>query len=423
DRRLLLGGHEAGQRQLRQVCPGPRRRPLLAVVFYPNGRLAGTTGFMSLYLLMDEDEGGSGAAAAAAAGDDVHVVFILMMRDVGGGARYLTSGKVVAAFGWKGDACGYERFVSREHFVEFFKSGDRFAIRCECDLTVFPAGSPPELGASRRGVVVMLSSHSSPSDEKAPPPTPAPVNPSVGRPAPPPSGQPPPEPPVLRARAPPLSGLHADLGRLLATKEGADVEFEVGGKIFAAHKSVLAAQSAVFKEEFFGPTKEDTSYVRISDMHPESFEALLHFMYTDSLPATVMNAREEAAVIAQDLIVAADRYNLKDLKPVTENKLCKHSFSASSVLPMLLVAEHHQCWKLKDKCLVFIAAGRNTRAIMATDDVEHLARRCPSAVKEVLTKILDAREATPSNPLMVSVDASFYIYALIFMVPLGLCVL
>ena len=99
------------------------------VVFYPNGRLAGTTGFMSLYLLMDED-GGGGAAAAAAAGDDVHVVFILMMRDVGGGARYLTSGKVAAAFGRKGDACGYERFVSREHFGEFFKSGDRFAIRC-----------------------------------------------------------------------------------------------------------------------------------------------------------------------------------------------------------------------------------------------------------------------------------------------------
>ena len=60
--------------------------------------------------------------------------------------------------------------------------------------------------------------------------------------------------------------------------------------------------------------------------------------------------------------------------------------------------EQHQCWKLKDKCLEFIAAGRNTRAIMATDDVEHLARRCPSAIKEVLTKILDAREATPSNP-------------------------
>jgi len=38
---------------------------------------------MSLYLLMDEDEGDG---ATAAAGEDVHVMFSLMMRDVGGGA-------------------------------------------------------------------------------------------------------------------------------------------------------------------------------------------------------------------------------------------------------------------------------------------------------------------------------------------------
>ena len=120
------------------------------VVVYPNGRLYGATGFMSVYLLMDdEDEGGR--AAGAGAGEDVHVMFSLTMRDVGGARRLLRYGKVAAAFRRKGDACGYERFVSREHFVEFFKSGDRFVIRCECDLTVFPAGSRPELGASRRG--------------------------------------------------------------------------------------------------------------------------------------------------------------------------------------------------------------------------------------------------------------------------------
>ncbi|XP_025800271.1 BTB/POZ and MATH domain-containing protein 2-like [Panicum hallii] len=180
------------------------------VAFYPNGRPGGTTGFMSLYLLMNVAEGGR-----AAAGEDVHVKFSLMMRDVGGGARFLTSGKVAAAFSRKWNAYGFERFVSREHFADFFKS-DRFVIRC--GLTVFPAGSQPE-----------------PAVEAAP------------------------EPPILRARAP-LSSLHADLRRLLATKEGADVEFEVEGKVFAAHKSVLAARSSVFKEEFCGPTKEkDTS--------------------------------------------------------------------------------------------------------------------------------------------------------------------
>ncbi|KAG2631460.1 hypothetical protein PVAP13_2NG383200 [Panicum virgatum] len=290
------------------------------VVFYPNGRLAGTTGFMSLYLLMDEDEGGGGAAAAAAVGDDVHVVFILMMCDVGGGARYLTSGKVAAAFGRKGDVCGYERFVSREHF-------------------------------------------------------------------------PPPEPPVLRARAPPLSGLHADLGRLLATKEGADEEFEVGGKIFAAHKSVLAARSVVFKEEFFGPTKEkDTSYVLISDMHPESFKALLHFMYTDSLPEMTMNSVKEGAVLAEDLLIPAGRYNLRDLKSLTENKLSSH-VGVSTVLLMLAIAEQYQCCKLKKMCLGFIGSRANAWAIMATNDIENLARSSPSAVKDVIVEILDTRMA------------------------------
>ncbi|CAO1948830.1 unnamed protein product [Urochloa humidicola] len=226
-----------------------------------------------------------------------------------------------------------------------------------------------------------------------------------------------------------MSGLPADLRRLLETKQGADVHFEVDGKVFSAHKIVLAARSPVFMADFFGTAKEKaTGYIRICDMHPDAFQALLHYIYTDTLPATSATAanaaREEeeaaaAAVLAQDLLVAADKYNLKDLKSLIENKLCKNSIGVSTVLPMLALAEHHQCWKLKKKCLEFIASGRNTRTVMASDDVEHLARSCPSVVREVLAKIFDAREATPHNPLMVSVDASFYFYALIFILLFG----
>ena len=85
-----------------------------------------------------------------------------------------------------------------------------------------------------------------------------------------------------------MSGLPADLGRLLETKQGADVDFEVCGKVFAAHKLVLAARSSVFMEDFFGPAKEKatgSSHIRICDMHPDAFKALLHYLYTDSLPA------------------------------------------------------------------------------------------------------------------------------------------
>jgi len=74
-----------------------------------------------------------------------------------------------------------------------------------------------------------------------------------------------------------MSSLPADLGRLLETKQGADVDFEVCGKVFAAHKLVLAARSSVFIEDFFGPAKEKatgSSHIRICDMHPDAFEAL-----------------------------------------------------------------------------------------------------------------------------------------------------
>ena len=98
-------------------------------------------------------------------------------------------------------------------------------------------------------------------------------------------------------------------------------------------------------------------------------------------------------MLAQDLLMAVDRYGLRGLKSLTERELCRHKVGVDTVLPMLApaVTEHHKCWKLKNKCLEFIASGTNARAVMATDNVEHLARSCPSAVKE-LVKILEAKE-------------------------------
>nr|CAB3451882.1 unnamed protein product [Digitaria exilis]CAB3455642.1 unnamed protein product [Digitaria exilis] len=248
-------------------------------------------------------------------------------------------------------------------------------------------------------------------------------------------------PPTVRSPRPSMSssGLAADLGRLLETKQGSDVDFEVCGKVFPAHKLVLAARSPVFMADFFGPAKEkDTSYVRIHDMHPDAFEALLHYAYTDTLPpATVTTTASSpegspspaaaAVVLTQDLLMAADKYKLKDLKSVAENELCTHNVGVNTVLPMLELAEHHGCVKLKKKCLEFIVSARNTtRAVMANDDLEHLARSCPSVVKEVLRKIMDAREATPGkNPLMVSVQhVLFYLFAFVYVVLIvafGLC--
>lgn len=84
----------------------------------------------------------------------------------------------------------------------------------------------------------------------------------------------------------PPSDITEHLGKLLQGKEGTDVILEVQGEAFPAHKLVLAMRSPVFKAELYGAMREkDMSCITINDMQPVVFEALLHFIYTDSLPA------------------------------------------------------------------------------------------------------------------------------------------
>ncbi|KAF8685293.1 hypothetical protein HU200_044060 [Digitaria exilis] len=84
-----------------------------------------------------------------------------------------------------------------------------------------------------------------------------------------------------------------------------DVTFEVQGDTISAHRLVLAARSPVFKAELFGPMKERTmSHIRIVDMDPRVFKAMIHFIYTDTLPEM---DKDDTMVMAQHLVVAADR--------------------------------------------------------------------------------------------------------------------
>ncbi|TVU41000.1 hypothetical protein EJB05_14488, partial [Eragrostis curvula] len=334
------------------------------IVFYPNGKFPGGTGdAVSVYLHLDD----AGAVAKV-----IHVEFRFKLYEFGGGAPRFTSPKFVGNFGGRlVEELGFERFVT---ILDLDKAGilddDRFTIGCEFSIS----SSPPEPSVE---MPVPLPSASSP-------------DPSVEMPAPPELARVPP-PPV---QTDPV--LHADLGRLLETKEGADVNFEVRGKVFAAHKLVLAARSSVFKEDFFGSTKKKTTTSYVCDMDPKAFEALLHYIYTDTLPKM-----EKQAVLALDLLVAARRYDLKGLKSITENKLCNY-VNVRTVWQLLAVAETHQCSKLKKMCLEFIPSIKDTKRIMATKDVERLARTCPSVVKDVLVEVLGARKETPRNPLISS---------------------
>ncbi|XP_022684285.1 BTB/POZ and MATH domain-containing protein 2-like [Setaria italica] len=186
----------------------------------------------------------------------------------------------------------------------------------------------------------------------------------------------------------PQSKLHQDLSHMLKNGEGADVTFSVGAQLFPAHKCMLAARSTVFKAEFFGAMKErDDQCIKIDDMEPTIFEALLYFVYTDSLPD---GCSSDENTTMQHLLVAADRYRLERLRVMCEDKL-RHGVDAQTVATTLALAKQHNCAQLKDACIRFIASRDILDAIMETDGFRHLEESCPLIREEISDKVATFR--------------------------------
>lgn len=182
-----------------------------------------------------------------------------------------------------------------------------------------------------------------------------------------------------------------DLASLLRDGDGADVTFVVGGRSFPAHRCVLAARSAVFRAELFGPMKEKAATrVKVDDMEPSIFEALLHFVYMDTLPdgdgGVATDDDKDRNVPMQHLLVAADRCGLDTLRLMCEVGMCR-SIDADTVATTLALAEQRRCMQLKNACLGFIASRGMLGAVVQTSGFCHLVESCPLVLLEILDKL------------------------------------
>lgn len=152
----------------------------------------------------------------------------------------------------------------------------------------------------------------------------------------------------------PPSDLRQDLAKLYESKAGADVGFVVRGQGFSAHQTVLAMRSPVFMADLQSGRMGFSGCLTINDMQPEVFEALLYYIYMDSLPAMRDVDGHRKREILMDLIVAADRFAIQRLKLICESTLSK-ILEANTVVTTLSLAEKHHCPSLREACLEFIA--------------------------------------------------------------------
>ncbi|CAN6288146.1 unnamed protein product [Urochloa humidicola] len=194
----------------------------------------------------------------------------------------------------------------------------------------------------------------------------------------------------------PASDMQRHFTGLLKSGEGTDVTFEVSGETIAAHRCVLAARSAVFRAELFGPMKEGTttSAIHIDDMEARVFKLLLSFIYSDLKPDIEEGYDydkedgnvNDAEVMWQHLLVAADRYDIQRLRLMCEDKLCGY-ISSTTVATLLELAEQHQCTGLKEACLDFLDFPANLQEVMAAGGLNHLKSSCPSVLIDLIAKL------------------------------------
>ncbi|XP_078158203.1 BTB/POZ and MATH domain-containing protein 2-like [Carex rostrata] len=180
--------------------------------------------------------------------------------------------------------------------------------------------------------------------------------------------------------------LHSQIGKLLESTAKADVSFQVQNRSFMCHRLILAARSPVLNAELFGNMAEATQkHTKIKVyMSPDVFEALIHFIYTDSNPNC--DSEKSSAKMAQDLFVAADRYSIEGLKSLCEDKLCGH-ISLDSVLTTLALAQQNNSPRLKNACMEFLQEPETVASLILRDEYEDFVRNFPSIVAEIRGKV------------------------------------
>ncbi len=106
----------------------------------------------------------------------------------------------------------------------------------------------------------------------------------------------------------------------------ADVEFIVKDKKFPAHKSILAARSQVFADEFEKKQlgKDGLQHIRIeTGVQPSTVLNFLHFIYTGEPIGTLAD---------EELLKLADHYQLKTLA-----NLCQHALEKIDAMQMAVL--------------------------------------------------------------------------------------
>ena len=174
-----------------------------------------------------------------------------------------------------------------------------------------------------------------------------------------------------------------DFGMLFMNEKLSDIKILIDDNTFHAHKHVLAKKSEVFAAMFKHDMLENNeNSVKIEDVSFEAMSAMLRYIYLNRI-FYIQNSTY------LELIMAADKYQIMDLKAECENKILKQLKFENSIA-LLTVADQSNALTLKTEIIDFIV--ENGKILIGKPEFSSMTQLHPEILCELFRKMTLSRK-------------------------------
>ncbi|XP_008204055.1 speckle-type POZ protein B-like [Nasonia vitripennis] len=144
----------------------------------------------------------------------------------------------------------------------------------------------------------------------------------------------------------PIHRVPEDFEPFFESERLSDATVVAWNKVFPVHKVMLSARSSVFSEMFSAIAQPSiNAKIEIKDMSDDVIKEILRFIYTGK----VNNLHR----VADDLLAAASKYKIDELKTISEHSLPK-TITTQNVVKRLLLAHNHNAALEKRCCSLYL---------------------------------------------------------------------
>ncbi len=174
----------------------------------------------------------------------------------------------------------------------------------------------------------------------------------------------------------------AGMEKIFESMKFADININVCGCQFKAHKIILTTRSPFFAAMFEHQTEENlTNQVDIEDIKPDVFQELLHFIYTGRLSRKKMESK-----MPFEILNVAGKYLLDQLKMECETQLIDRISAEKCVELLFFTEENHPAFYLKKYAFAFLR--KFSSEVMATEAWEKAEQEHPKLCMTMLKNVV-----------------------------------